>query len=156
MIKQALLDNTAVDAQTGAVPNDTWGYGKMRADDAWNDIPTDAGIGDFAASATDEGVTLTWNVTDDVDCVGFNIYRAASIMERNWKKVNAEMISRDGDGGQFVDTTVPLRHGHYLYVVKTVDASGAERPRASTMIKFAVRDLDTIMRAQLEEIVKAE
>jgi subtilisin family serine protease len=151
-IKQKLISTAADDAFTGPVPNDNWGAGKMRADGAWNAVETDAGVGEFTAVKTGAGVQLAWQVTDDIDCVGFEVWRAASIFE-GWTKINESLVTAAGKAFSFTDTTVPHREGHYLYIVKSVDSRGETKLRASTMIDFGRRDKTARQTAQLQELV---
>lgn len=151
-IKQKLTSTAASDAFTGDVPNDNWGAGKLQADEAWNAVETDAGVGEFTAVATGAGVQLAWQVTDDLDCVGFEVWRAASIFE-GWTRINESLVTAEGKAYSFTDTTLPHREGHFLYIVKSVDSRGETKLRASTMIDFGRRDKTARQTAQLQELV---
>lgn len=150
-IKQSLLNHTRTDSNTGTCPNTSWGYGKLDADAAWNDVPTDAGVSDLRAAVAGRSVKLTWTVTDDIDYAGFNVYRAASVAG-SWVKVNSALVPRGQGPYGFTDTTVPLAGGRYFYIIATVDGRGAVRPRASTAASFPARDLAAARRQQLEEL----
>jgi len=66
-VRSALQRSALADAQTGAVPNNRFGYGKLKALDASHEVtavPGDMGAGDFAGGFAwgDETTVDTWNV----------------------------------------------------------------------------------------------
>jgi len=153
-IKQALLDHTKVaDGSTGALPNDDWGWGKMDADAAWNDLPTAAGVDEFVATIRNGKAYLEWKVSDEIDYVGFDIYRAATIFG-GWVKINEEMIQADGDEYRFIDDTIPLGEGHYLYRLETISSNGSSKMRGTTMIDFGRRNPEQMEQELLENLTK--
>ena len=152
-IKQSLLDSVATDGFTGAVPNDTWGFGKLQADAAWNDYPTAAGVDEFTAALRNGKAYLEWQVSDEIDYVGFDIYRAATIFG-GWVKINEEMIQADGDEYRFVDRTIPLGEGHYLYRIETISSNGTSQMRGTAMIDFGRRSPQQMEQELLENLTK--
>jgi subtilisin family serine protease len=152
-IKQSLLDTAVTDGFTGAVPNDTWGFGKMAADAAWNDYPTAAGVDEFVATLGNGKTYLEWKVSDEIDYVGFDIYRAATIFG-GWVKINKEMIPADGSEYRFIDRTIPLAEGHYLYRLETVSSNGSSEMRGTTMIDFGRRNPEQMEQELLENLTK--
>ena len=152
-IKQQLTDNALADGFTGAVPNDDWGYGKMRADDAWNDIPTAAGVDEFVATIGNGKAYLEWKISDEIDYVGFDIYRAATIFA-GWVKINEEMIQADRDEYRFIDDTIPLGEGHYLYRIETISSNGTSQMRGTAMVDFGRRSPQQMEQELLENLTK--
>jgi|GEM_PF-1799142 len=62
-IKNILIDNAITDGYTGAVPNDTWGYGKINAT---IDVIAPSRIGNLAINSVEsDRVTLGWTAPGD-------------------------------------------------------------------------------------------
>jgi hypothetical protein len=154
-IKASLLNTAVEDTATGSCPNAIWGWGKLDADAAWNDIPTPAGVDEFTAELRDGDAHLRWTVSDEIDYVGWDIYRAATIFG-GWVRVNDEMIQADGDTAGFIDDTIEHQEGRFLYRLESIGSNGASELRGTTMIEFGERrpeqvQQDTLMNLTLLE-----
>ena len=75
-IYTALQNNSLVDGNTGAVPNNTWGYGKLDIFAAINDQALPVELSSFSASVVGNAVKLNWKTETEVNNYGFDIERS--------------------------------------------------------------------------------
>ncbi len=108
---------------------------------------------EFVATIRNGKAYLEWKVSDEIDYVGFDIYRAATIFG-GWVKINEEMIQADGDEYRFIDDTIPLGEGHYLYRLETISSNGSSKMRGTTMIDFGRRNPEQMEQELLENLTK--
>jgi len=67
-VKNILIDNAITDGYTGMVPNNTWGYGKIKA---FIDITAPSRIGDFRiTTVSDSSAFLAWTAPGDDTTLG--------------------------------------------------------------------------------------
>ena len=102
-VRDALLASAATDGFTGATPNDDWGWGKLRVDDAYYTLVTDrcevipsaANIGDPGDGDSgfdpDQALTLRWS--DDAEADLYDLHFGTSNPPARYVPglVNAEM-----------------------------------------------------------------
>ncbi|MGD8518284.1 MAG: S8 family serine peptidase [Anaerolineae bacterium] len=128
---RGLLQETALDQ--GAPGRDVaYGYGVIRSRTAVDQVivPTAIDLASFAAEAQDGAIQVTWETVEEIDNLGFDLYRATS---------------RDGARTQLNDTLIPSQVAPgsptgavytwldedveagltYYYWLEDVDASGA-------------------------------
>ncbi|MFN2169399.1 MAG: S8 family serine peptidase, partial [Anaerolineae bacterium] len=128
---RGLLQETALDQ--GAPGRDVaYGYGVIRSRTAVDQVivPTAIDLASFAAEAQDGAIQVTWETVEEIDNLGFDLYRATS---------------RDGARTQLNDTLIPNQVAPgsptgavytwldddveagltYYYWLEDVDASGA-------------------------------
>jgi hypothetical protein len=114
-----------------------YGFGLVQAFDACNTLnPTSVDLLSFTAEGEKRSVTLRWETANEVDNLGFNLYRAESLNGER-VKINSELIptlnppgSLQGALYEFVDTGADLRAGKllpnrtYYYWLEDVDIYG--------------------------------
>jgi hypothetical protein len=88
-----------------------------------NATPTAVTIGSFTGDAVSEGVALSWNSVNEVDVIGYNIYRSI-VPSQQGTKINSTMIPAKNIGQlfgadyDFVDySAVPGLTNYYLIQV---------------------------------------
>jgi len=97
--------------------------------------PTAVDLSDFSAASAKKAVTLTWQTENEVDNLGFNVYRASDVNGAR-TKLNAVMIptgtypgSQVGSSYTFTDTGAGLKGGlkpnqTYYYWLEDVNIMG--------------------------------
>lgn len=85
-VYNALTNYTNTDANTGSVPNNTWGYGKLNIDKAMQDNLLPVELISFTCYATPEGNKLVWVTASEVNCARFTLYYLQGT-EGLWKKI---------------------------------------------------------------------
>ncbi len=90
--------------------------------------PTAVDLTDFSAVWDSEAVTVTWETAQELDNLGFNLYRGESAAGP-WVKLNAELIPTRNPGAVFGATYTWLDEGvtpgaTYFYRLEDVDIYG--------------------------------
>ena len=126
---QLLQNNTdtAPAGNCGAPPdgqgNYTFGYGYLNVLKAGiaGCAPTEVSLYDFTATTLREGIRLSWQTSQEIDLVGFNIYLSRYIGQSSGK-INQELIpainpgQRQGNAYRFVDTTAEAGKTDFYWV----------------------------------------
>ncbi len=91
-------------------------------------VPTFVDLTDFSAVWDSEAVTVTWETAQELDNLGFNLYRGESAAGP-WVKLNAELIPTQNPGAVFGVTYTWLDEGvtpgaTYFYRLEDVDIYG--------------------------------
>jgi hypothetical protein len=102
----------------------------VQAKDACNTLnPTSVYLIAFTATGAKKDITLSWETTNEIDNLGFNIFRSTS-PEGTRIKLNTDLIptinppgSLDGAVYTFVDSNVKMRITYY-YWLEDVDFTG--------------------------------
>lgn len=91
--------------------------------------PTAVTLKDFSAEVLDDEVRLTWETLSEVDTLGFNLYRSASV-DGEKLQINEELIdsglapgSLDGAFYSFSDVDI-LPAGTYFYWLEEIELDG--------------------------------
>lgn len=120
-IKGYLEQYATADEFVGTVPNDTWGYGKLNVQAAFDalPVPPPAAPTSLTASATGSSAALSWPANTALDVDGYDIYRASSAGGTFTQigTVSYQSTSYTDSG---------LAAGTYYYVVRTLDTKGQE------------------------------
>ena len=104
--------------------------------------PTAVELASFGAAAQGNGVLLNWETTNEIDNVGFNIYRAET-QSGQLIKINPYLIASQNPGSSagaaysFLDESA-LPGATYYYWLEDMDASGASTRNGPVM---ASRDM---------------
>lgn len=122
------LTSTAMDL--GEAGRDVYyGYGLVQAKAACDTLlPTSVDLISFTATGTKKNITLSWETANEIDNLGFNIYRSTS-PEGTRTKINPYLIPGVNHGMfegaiyTYVDSDVKLRTIYY-YWLEDVDVSG--------------------------------
>jgi hypothetical protein len=94
----------------------------------WADAPTAIALADFTAAFQPTRVVVQWHTAQELDAIGFNLYRAASL-DGERTRLNAELIPSQAPGGiggasyEFVDPDVHPGITYYYWLV-FIDISG--------------------------------
>lgn len=118
----------ATDAFTGAVPNNTWGYGKMDVGAILPYLSVESV--QFAYVLEGDDVVLRWSTSAERGVSGFEILRSAA-GSPEFVRINEQLIpSRAGDGGSatyiYRDRTAERGHVYYYKIVE-VETGGRTR-----------------------------
>jgi len=91
-------------------------------------VPTAATINNFSAKSSGEGILLTWETVNEVNTLGFNLYRAnATAAEGEKELVNPELLPSavapgSLDGATYTYEDLEVENGvTYLYWLEEVD-----------------------------------
>jgi subtilisin family serine protease len=124
-IYDAIQNNAVVDALTGSVPNNTWGYGKLDILAA-SEEPLPVELSSFSASLISSTVKLSWQTATEINNYGFDIERCALSAERQaWNKigfVNGNGNSNSTKSYSYEDKNVTP--GKHSYRLKQIDNDG--------------------------------
>ena len=117
------IQNSAGTSGIGAVPNKTWGFGKLDVLAASNE-PLPVELSSFSASLFDSKVKLNWETATEVNNYGFDILRQAQD-DKDWVKIG--FITGNGNSNSpknysFEDKSV--LSGKYSYKLKQIDNDG--------------------------------
>jgi subtilisin family serine protease len=74
-IYSAITTNAIIDSYTGAVPNSTWGYGKLNANAAIEDAALPIQLASFSGSYVGNSAKLEWQTISETNNYGFNVQR---------------------------------------------------------------------------------
>jgi len=127
---RSALTSTAFDLGT-AGRDVYYGYGLVRAWDACLELnPTSVDLLSFTAAGTNKTIELSWETANEIDNLGFNLYRAST--ETGEKlKLNEELIptlvppgSLFGASYTFTDSFKLSRLATYYYWLEDVDNYG--------------------------------
>ena len=122
-IKKLLTDHTVTDGYTGAVPNNTWGYGKLAVNSAFATIqnPLPVAPRNLAAMLNGADVALTWQASTDPGVVSYNLYRRVS-SGSGYTKIGSPTSAVDLS---YLDTGVSAGIVYY-YVARGVNSQDIE------------------------------
>jgi len=123
------LENANADSSTGAVPNDTWGYGKLAVDQALASVgsnpPPDpmpnppTGV---TATAGGGSATISWDaITNDIYLDGYNVYQSTIGAGPFTTKSNSSVVPATSTSFNVTGLTAGTQ---YYFVVKSVDVPG--------------------------------
>jgi subtilisin family serine protease len=129
MIYSALQNYSTSDVLTGAVPNNTWGYGKINIMEVMDngDLPVE--LSSFTASVEMNIVILIWKTETEVNNYGFEIQKAIGKENGKWSDwiyngfVNGNGNSNKPNDYSFIDET-SLKTGKLKYRLKQIDTDG--------------------------------
>lgn len=127
IIRNALQASARSDANTGTVPNDEWGFGKLDTDSLFHLLlgppkpPTAISLTTFTAEHIGRRVQLNWTIATASDHAGFHIYRSSTPDGRGREQINDLLITGTSNL-HFTDT--PPHPGAYYYWLADVDLNG--------------------------------
>lgn len=130
------LENAQADGFTGAVPNNTWGYGKLAVDLAVASVgsnpppdPTPNPPSGVAATAGGGSATITWDaITNDIYLDGYNVYQSTNSGGPFTTKSNSTVVSASSTSFTATGLTAGTP---YYFVVRSVDTPGIESAASS-------------------------
>ncbi|MBI4614480.1 MAG: hypothetical protein HY720_12785, partial [Planctomycetes bacterium] len=104
------------------------GVGDTGVDDInWSSNPTAVDLADLLATGYDGSVVVEWRTAQEVDNLGFNVYRSR-FPDAGWIQVNTGLILGMGDsqtGGRYYFWDKTVTNGiRYYYQVEDVDIRG--------------------------------
>jgi subtilisin family serine protease len=134
-IYDALALNARTDAFTGAVPNATWGQGKLDVDSALGNIPLPVELASFTATSLGNVVTLYWKTASEVNNYGYEIEKksvthpvgvgAVTGTAIPWLKVGfAAGYGTSNTPREYSFTDRPKESAVYKYRLKQIDRDG--------------------------------
>ncbi|MDP8200697.1 MAG: S8 family serine peptidase [Candidatus Tenebribacter burtonii] len=129
-VYDAIQNNANTDGYTGAVPNDTWGYGKLDVFAAINDdtiLPVT--LSSFTTAYSNNQPTINWVTQSESNNAGWNIYRAnfsnlgqASILNLNTMPGNG--TTSGPSYYSFIDEYDVYENFTYWYWLESICGSG--------------------------------
>ena len=136
LIYDAIKNNALPDAFTGAVPNNTWGYGKLDIFAAINDQALPVELSSFSASVIGSSVKLNWRTETEQNNYGFEVERTSphpSPSEgeggeagRGWKKIGfVEGYGNSYSPKSYSFTDNSISSGKLSYRLKQIDNDGS-------------------------------
>jgi len=134
------LENAQADGFTGAVPNNTWGYGKLGVDLAIATVgssnppldPTPNPPLNVAAASGAGSATISWDaITNDIYLDGYNVYQSTINGDPNPAKVNTSVVSASSTSFKVTGLTVGTL---YYFVVRSDDTPGIESANSSQVM----------------------
>lgn len=142
-VDSGLASGETIDATRGSL-NDTYDFG-------FSTTPTAVQLLSFSAAPRGDAVLITWETAQELNNLGFNLYRGAS-PAGPWTRLNATLIPSQAPGAVFgadyawLDETV-APETTYFYRLEDVDTQGvstfhgpvsitASPPAAVTLVAF--------------------
>ena len=106
--------------------------------------PTAALLTDFSTSSLPQGIQLGWQSTQELNLLGFNLFRA-EVIDGEQERINLQLIpgvnpgELQGNNYQYLDTTVEAGKVYY-YWIEWVEESRSEYfgPVVSDIVPFKV------------------
>jgi subtilisin family serine protease len=127
---KAALENAQNDGFTGAVPNNTWGYGKLAVDLAIGSVsttnppPGHTPIPPTGVTASPGGgsATISWTaITNDIYLDGYNVYQSTNSGGPFTTKSNSTVVPATATSFK---VTGLIAGTPYYFVVRSVDVPG--------------------------------
>ncbi len=142
-VYSSIQNNASTDANTGAVPNSTWGYGKLDILASSNDAATPVELVLFTGVKKNNSVILNWTTATEVNNYGFEIQASTSTATK-WETIN--FVNGHGNSNSinnysFIDTSTPLISTNSMH-------------RSATSISYRLKQIDTDGSFEYSEIVE--
>jgi subtilisin family serine protease len=123
LVYSAMKNFSVSDAFTGAVPNNTWGYGKLDINAAIDDSALPVELSLFSAILRGQSIHLAWQTVTEIDNYGFDVERMSNDIWENIGFVAGHGNSNSTKDYSFIDENVIA--GKYSYRLKQIDNDGA-------------------------------
>ncbi|HUJ78900.1 MAG TPA: S8 family serine peptidase [Nitrospiria bacterium] len=132
---KAALENAKSDGNTGAVPNNTWGYGKLAVDQAIATVGTDKHPdpspnppANVTAAPGGGSARISWNaITTDIYLDGYNVYKSTN-SGGPYTQANTSVVSASSTSFTVTGLTAGTP---YYFVVRSEDTPGIESADSS-------------------------
>ncbi len=120
----AAIQNSASTSGTGAVPNSTWGYGKLDILAALNNSAVPVQLSSFSASINGDNIILNWTTATEVNNYGFEI-QLKSDFDNEWNNIG--FVEGHGNSNSpniysYIDNSSEA--GNLKYRLKQIDTDG--------------------------------
>jgi subtilisin family serine protease len=129
LIYNAIKNYALTDAFTGAVPNNTWGYGKLDVFAAINDQALPVELSSFSASVIGSSVKLNWRTETEQNNYGFEVERKVGSPQStvgNYEKIGfVEGYGNSNSPKSYSFTDNSIGSGKISYRLKQIDNDGS-------------------------------